>query len=243
MKLKEAIRYTYQTLLSVSLVYYIFIFMIRISGIFTEMPLLPEIGKLRAVFVFVAILAVFQSIFPFLLQNGCSRQTVHKAMLSLLPLTLLFPAVDTLLLFGSDFFRTMRLLKAKQIAISGETVLQNMPNEISAKAFFTDVFVLALVLALGYFVSILFYRLKTLPRILVLVGVPALWMLLVSASRWARDAAQTSFLYRSSVCVEDFLYGFFLGTPPISLWVAFTVLSILCFSFAHLLIRKAGVRK
>lgn len=243
MKLKEAIRYTYGKILGVSLIYYLFMLIVRIGSIFSDMELLPENENLTLTFLSIVILAIFPSTFRFLLQNGCSRQTVHKTMLLFVPIAALFPILDYALIFLSAFFRNMRLLSAKHLPAGAKDVLAVLAEKEYGYKMVMAIGYCILLFALAYFVSVLFLRLKTVGRILVCIIVPAVWILGAQLMNMAEHAPETAFIYRAYEFIMDWLINFLYGAGAISYAIGFFVLSIIVFSVTHLMIRTVKVRK
>lgn len=130
------------------------------------------------VFLFVLGLCSFKETFLLSVQNGISRKTLFCGrLLTMVSVALLMPAVDLII----------HLLNRAILSISGSSVT-DIPfygasycgTEASRAIYLIPNFFMEFVLGLalmaaGYFITVLFYRLNKLGKILVGAGVPVLF--------------------------------------------------------------------
>lgn len=136
-----------------------------------------SIEMVTLIFLFVAGLCSFKENFLLSVQNGISRKTLFCGrLLTTVSVALIMPVADLLihlinrgiLFLSGSTVTDLPLYGAAYCGTEATRLIYLIPN------FFME-FVLSLaVMAAGYFITILFYRLNKLGKILVGAGVPVL---------------------------------------------------------------------
>ncbi len=199
------------------------------------------------IFLFVLGLNTFKENFGMLLQNGCSRKSVFWGRnLAAATLALFMALADTLLsglaslvargISGADYYGAFFAIASStgasfsQMAVPLQ-ILLGIPLAFAAYLFF---------ITLGYFITILFYRLNRTGKIIVGAGVPVFFLIVF-------PTIDALFLNGG---ITQFINGYIAG-PYYELllrYPALNIVSYLCWAclfalFSWLLMRKAVVRK
>lgn len=196
------------------------------------------------VFLFVCGLCAFKENFGMSLQNGVSRRTMFMARLCVtLVLSAGMAAVDELLsrlfgLLGNAFLKNTTLYSTLfDQVFQGKWGFAEL---LSLSVLFNFGLCLA-ASAVGYFITLMFYRLNKMGKILVGAGVPAFFMFVPPALKALDDAFFGKTLQRITQHVAEFLFPLLFGGVPNVIVTCFAV--FFAFSlFAWLLLRKAVVK-
>lgn len=189
------------------------------------------------VFLFVVGLCTFKETFLLSIQNGSSRKTLFTAkLLTMASVAAIMSLADTILYLILNAFQSFTHVNT--YAYRGyELFFMNSHGEnpvlLQIKSFFLEFLIALAVMAAGYLITILFYRLNKAGKVAVSVGVPMLFMFGFPLLDYITAGSFTRFFAKVSV------YAF--GTPPhmfISCFIIFAIASGLAF----LLVRKAVVR-
>lgn len=139
----------------------------------------PEMATL--VFLFVMGLCTFKETFFLFLQNGVSRKTLFAGkLLTFASIALILSAADTLLRLIIRGLMELAGSSANVLTFYASVYGRNDasgPVPLQVKAFFFEFFLALFVMALGYFITVLFYRLNAKGKILVGAGVPILLLI------------------------------------------------------------------
>lgn len=195
-----------------------------------------------AIFLFVAGLNSFKEPFLMLMQNGVSRKSVFKSrILVTLTVALIMAAIDKII-----------LLLGKAIALSNdgfqyfslyEQVYQGRLSQESAFLLHMNIFVFDFLmylsfLTVGYFITILFYRLNKAGKIAVGAGVPVGLFIVFPII----DSALFNFRISGEISrFFDFIFGC-TSVNPYAAMMTFTVFSVIVSLFTWLLMKKAIVK-
>ena len=198
------------------------------------------------IFLFVLGLNTFKENFGMLLQNGCSRKSVFWGRnLTAATLALCMGLADTLLsglasvvmrgVSGANYYGAVFSIASPTGAFSQMSVplqiLLGIPLNVAAYLFY---------ITLGYFITILFYRLNRTGKILVGAGVPVfVFIVLPVIDGLLLNGSVMQFI---NAYIADPYYGFLLRYPPMSI-VAYLCWACMLALFCWLLMRKAVVRK
>lgn len=189
------------------------------------------------VFLFVVGLCTFKETFLFSIQNGSSRKTIFVAkLLTMVSVAAIMSLVDTILyliqnaLQGFTFVNThaYRGYELFFMDSQGEN-----PVLLQIKSFFLEFLIALTVMAAGYLITVLFYRLNKAGKIAVSVGVPMLFMFGFPLLDYVTAGAFTKFF------AKVFSYAF--GTP-LHMFISCFILFAVANGLAFLLARKAVVR-
>lgn len=172
------------------LIYYLIIFLLYIvaEGILNLVS--PSIGAensmsgneaISLIFLFVVGLCTFKETFLFSLQNGICRKTLFCAkLLTMVSVAVLMAAADAVVLLLNRGISaltvgqpTCSLYGTIYGAPDGQSLVMLIPN------FFLECLLALAVMATGYFITILFYRLNKTGKILVGAGVPVLFNIIL----------------------------------------------------------------
>lgn len=128
------------------------------------------------IFLFVVGLCTFKEIFFLFLQNGVSRKTLFAGkLLTIASIALIMSAVDTALFLLTKGAMALtgneKYIFTFYDALYGANDVSG-PVMLQVKSFFFEFFLALFVMAFGYFITILFYRLNNIGKILVGAGVP-----------------------------------------------------------------------
>ncbi len=195
-----------------------------------------------AIFAFVAGLSFFKEPFFMLMQNGVSRKSVFKSRI-LVTLTVagIMAAVDQIVLVlgkaiaaFNDGFQYLSLF---------EQIYQNRLAQESAfflhiNIYLFDGLLYLSCIVIGYFISIMFYRLNKAGKIAVGAGVPVGLLILLPI------IDSTLFHSRISAAFArffDIAFGYSAGNPFAAM-ITFTVSFLIISLFTWLLMKKAAVR-
>lgn len=191
MNILASYRYQMKDHKNAVLVYYLIIFFIYIVAegiLFIVSPATEAESSMNGneitslIFLFVVGLCTFKETFLFSLQNGICRKTLFWAkLLTMVSIAALISVADAVVLLIN---RGCSLLANSQLtAYSLYGALYGAPNGHSIKMlfpnFFIEFFLALAVMAVGYFITILFYRLNKMGKILVGAGIPVLWCIVL----------------------------------------------------------------
>ncbi len=201
-----------------------------------------EIGTI--IFLFIVGLNAFRETFRMMVQNGVSRKTMF---ISFLLLTLILSAGMSCI--NEVLLRIGKAFTSGADNISFQSVFEQMyaprymgnPDSIQMllEGLLFTIFATAVAMMLGYFITIMYYRLNKAGKIAVSVGVPAI--LIIGLPIF--DAIVTGgVIYRSFGQLTLFALGVLNGYNPyyamVSSLIAFAVLAAL----SWMLVRRAVVK-
>ena len=251
MKLKSAIKYRYNRMFKISAVFYILMLELVIGSFIIK-------GVTKSDFAFDTFFSVIMWAYTFilgfvsytgeidvLLQNGVSRQSIHKSFIALLPLNAVFAFVsvmydflDFLLMKGtnaSGSFSCYHLFYGLYFSMPKSVLLQMIIDFILVAAAYI------MLMSLGYMLGSVSRSMKLFYKVLFGAIVVALTVL-----------AFTLYNYMGVEWFDYSIYivrAFFRGTiaPEFSRKGNFVfsmlILTVINTSIAHLLINRAAVRK
>lgn len=191
------------------------------------------------VFLFVVGLCTFKETFLFSIQNGSSRKTVFAAkLLTMVSVAAIMSLVDTVLYLIQNALQgithmSIHAYRGYELFFAFTGTQQENPVLLQIKSFFLEFLIALAVMAAGYLITILFYRLNKAGKIAVSVGVPMLFMFGFPLLDSVTAGAFTRFFAKVSV------YAF--GTP-LHMFISCLIIFAVASGLAFLLMRKAVVR-
>jgi len=138
---------------------------------------LGSMETFAVIFVFILGLCSFKEIFGLMVQNGISRKTLFLGRL-LTTFTIAFgmATIDKIILLIFKFLVKRSMGNLYFTSIYEQLYIGNKPGmgnlSLHANAFLFSFFLYLLFLTIGYFTTLLFYRLNKIGKIAVGVGVP-----------------------------------------------------------------------
>lgn len=192
------------------------------------------------IFLFVVGLCTFKETFLISLQNGVSRKSLFTAkLLTMLSVAAIVALIDRIfyLIYAAvvsaidhyvitvTFYETLYPSRA---AGTGALLLQ-------AESFLFEFLLALAAMAVGYFITIMFYRLNKTGKVIVGAGVPVLFLMVIP---WA----DSQFFHHKITLALAHLIRNIVSTPlHVSL---FCIASFVIFSaLSYLLMRKAVVKR
>jgi hypothetical protein len=240
MTLKKATAYRLSDNSKALLIFYFVIFAVMLSFILRTTLFTSSnygtLGGLDAssmIFIFVVSL-IFAESFKMLQQNGCSRKTIFLSFVySTIILAVVMAVVDSLTAMLMDIITSNYESGFFQIY---QARYQSMR---SAQHFFEGLlwYVTAYVMmgAIGFFITNLYYRMGKLLKVLVSVGVPVFFVIILPILSNLTGGA----IYEGIKNFFDFAWGFSHGFNPYFSMVSASIFSVILGGLAFLLIRRA----
>lgn len=196
------------------------------------------------IFLFVMGLCTFKENFLLLLQNGISRKTFFAGkILTFLSAALIISVFDKVI-FGllTLFSHVVPWIQAPMLAIRASWPnpdITDFSSEITAGAlavdFISEFFSALFMLAVGGFITVLFYRLNKTGKVAVSIGVPALCAIILPLiDLYITHGALSSLLEAISTWISESEFHSILSD-----FVTFLIFSLLTF----LLLRRMPVKK
>lgn len=189
------------------------------------------------IFLFVIGLCTFKEFFLFFQQNSVSRKALFLGHLAATVLcSLVMMIMNIIFAWITDLIGTLFLSNF----ISTKNAFQALyPNGSMVTEFFFYYVFYLFVIAAGYFLTVMFYRLSKVGKIVVGAGVPiALTIIFPLADTWVFKGNLTKFmLIRISR-----LYGFMSGRPWIIIIAVFILSAAISF-LTWLMIRRAVIKE
>lgn len=251
MKLKKAVKYRYSKVFKLCAVFYLLMLELAIGSVLlkfitkTDISLEEIFPFIMLGFVFIVGMISYSSELKMLIQNGFSRQTVHKSFLCLLPVNMLFAAVSVI----SDyvFFRINKTMFSDLTYSCSHYfgISLKLPESIAAKMLVDMIivtFVYFAAMSFGYMLGAISKSMKPFVKFVFGAILVALAALVVAVVSYSPD----SIIFENTVI---FIRTFFLGTYMVSrgnavnFCTALLVLGLVFVSVAHLIIGRATVKK
>jgi hypothetical protein len=194
------------------------------------------------IFLFVCGLCGFKECFLMLAQNGVSRKTLFVSrLLTTVSIAFVMAVIDKILFI---VFKELFLWQSEtpytslyELIYPAKAAEMNVLN-LHTASFIFDFCLYLCIMAAGYLITILFYRLNNAGKVAVGAGVPVgFFIVLPIIDRIAANGKIGTAIFK----FIDFSFGFSEGIPVhayITCIISFAVLSIL----SWMLIRKAAVK-
>lgn len=196
------------------------------------------------IFLFIVGLNSFKDNFRMLLQNGVSRKTMFKGFI----LTSLIIAIG-MSLIGNIILQLGKLM----VLVNDKIIFLGMFEELYGQRYIGNssgfqinlegtlfwICVYSTVLMIGYFITVLYYRMNKGGKIAVSVGVPVFLMIGLPIIDLTLINVE---IYGTMLKIFLFAFGFFNGANPYYGMVTCILIYLLFSVLSWLLIRKAVVR-
>jgi len=249
MKIKTAFRYQAEDNKKAVLVYYLVV-LVTFFGMYVLSLLVGNEGTMSgnnafemitAIFLFICGLCAFKESFGMAIQNGVSRKSLFVSRLAVMgAISGGLAVIDVLLSFVFGFLARFndRFFYEAMFTLLYDRRIQEIGTV--QKVFEMLLFNIALYLAasaVGYFITILYYRLNTAGKIAVSIGVPALFIIGPSV-----DFSLTGGTITQRVLD---LIAYAMGGPNENVYITIGVAVAICALFslcAWLLMRRAVVK-
>lgn len=248
MNMKSAVKYQFLEMKKSVVVYYaviyaIYILLIVSLGLYvggnTEGSNIGGMEFSTIIFIFILGLNSFKESFRMFLQNGLSRKTLFKSfILSITLVSILMAFVD---IFNALLVNIISNYNSMYLQIYGQRYSES--TSVVAKyleGFLWSVFIYIAFAMLGYFITILYYRMNKKLQLIVSIGVPVFWIILFPYIDYnlAKGALSTS--------IKNFIIfatGFKNGINPYYFITSSIIGSIVLGILSYILIQKAVGKK
>lgn len=195
------------------------------------------------IFLFVLALNSFKENFGMFIQNGVSRKTFFLSkLLNTAVLCFVMSFIDTLLLnFGKWIATKADGLYSQGIFEIGysDYVSSLSPIIKYVESYFYNIFLYSTFIAVGFFITLLYYRMNKVWKIAVSVGVPILcfWILpFMDYYFFHSNISQWSSQFMNKIL------GFSTSNPLIGMFTMLLI-SVIFFTISWLLMRRAIVKE
>lgn len=189
------------------------------------------------VFLFVVGLCTFKETFLFSIQNGSSRKTLFAAkLLTMASVAAIMSLVDTVLYLIQNALQGFTHVSThayRGYELFFDSTQEASPVLLQIKSFFLEFLIALAVMAAGYLITVLFYRLNKAGKIAVSVGVPMLFMFGFPLLDYVTAWSLTRFFAKAS----DYAFG-----TPLHMFISCFLIFAVASGLAFLLMRKAVVR-
>jgi len=208
----------------------------------SEGSMLSGMETATAIFLFILGLCTFKEPFFMLLQNGVSRKTIFKSQLFVtITITFIMAVIDKIFFIVDKSFSSLSNSGYIYLSLYEQIYNMGLPfaNTFSlhVKMFIFYFLMYLAIFAIGYLITLIFYRLNKYGRIAVGAGVPVgLFIILPIMDNFLFDS-------RISHAIGSF-FDFALGITshnPYAAMISFTVAFVILSLLSWLLLRKAVV--
>ncbi len=204
--------------------------------------MISGMDSITVVFLFIVGLCTFREPFVMLLQNGFSRKSIFKSrLLVACTVVLIMAAIDkVILLLGKAL--SMSSSNSSFLSLY-EQVYPASTAHVSPFLFHLNIFVFDLLmyftfLAIGYLITLIFYRLNKAGKIAVGAGVPIFFCLIFPIFDYAFFGSGIS---RAFANFFDSIMGISAGNPYAAM-LSFIVISVIISALSWLLMRRAVIK-
>lgn len=258
MKLKSTVKYQMFDMEKPVLIFYfvllcILVFGFTVSGAkfavsgnmvsFTSGSGFSGMELATVIFVFVSGLNSFKEFFRMFMQNSISRKTIFVSrLITILAVCTGMAVIDKgVLLIG-------KLIASHSTGIfyTGlfEMIYAVRANRISTvhmhiDGFFFNLFLYLAAMAIGYFITIAFYRMNKVTKITVAIGVP---MVLLNGLPLLDAALLHGAIFKALMNAVTFAFGFQNNGNPYLGMVSLLLITVVFISLSWLMMRRAVVK-
>lgn len=254
MKIKNATKYICHNI-SLALMWYY----IAIASIFAIDLILSRITTLKvqvtfsggdisaAIFLFVLGLNVFKDNFRFFSQTGISRKTTFaSSIISGIAVSTIVAIVEFCTMLLSNAINGHALLEKSTTLMN--PYLNGAMGDVNILLAFAWHFLLLLAcFSLGYFITVLYYRMSKGLKVAVSVGVPcAVFIVLPILESYIPGFHGFSWLLSSIAWLFGFNInadGFSISTNLERMFATFSIATVACFALTYLLSRRATLKE
>ncbi|ABX40574.1 hypothetical protein [Lachnoclostridium phytofermentans] len=190
------------------------------------------------VMIFITMLNIIRSDFHLFLQHGYSRKTLFLSTILCIITTSSVVALMESILF--KIFSHFVTYNGMYIQGYGAAYLSDVGVKGMVDEYFWKFFLYILAGAIGIFISLLYYRMNKLQKMIVSAGVPALLFVIYPISdEFLFDGA----LSKISAKIMNFYTGYAFGSEPYVNVLCNIALFALFGAFSFLLLRRCNYKK
>lgn len=241
MKLKPSVKYHLYGIKPTIIIFYIVVAILSIASMIISFILKDSdstfggIAASSMIFLFVIGICSFYEVFKMFSQNGLTRHELWKSFLiASVIVSVIMSTIDLLLLLVLSL-----IINAKSLVMMLSSVyLSNSILQI-INTYFLQILFYTLVLSIGYFVRLIYYRMNKIGVISLSVGVPVFLFIvlpILSAYYNLEPIFEAFFSFLGSIMNPDKFYGLTM------VYVFFLVLLAITAFINKLLIKKAVVK-
>lgn len=248
MSIKSAVKYQFIEMKKAVMVYYaviyaIYILLIVSLGLYVSGEVDGNsIGGMEfstVIFIFILGLNSFKESFRMFLQNGLSRKTLFKSFILSATFVSIFMAfVD---IVNGIVVNIISNYKSMYLQVYGGRYSETTSlATIYLEGFFWSVFLYIAFAMLGYFITILYYRMNKQLQIIVSIGVPVFWIILFPLIDYNLAKGALSLGIKNFII---FTTGFKNGINPYYFITSSIIGTIILGILSYILMQKAVGKK
>ena len=244
MKLKPAVKYQiYQfkrpLLIYYLIIYVVFIFFIIENSSLTNQGVDARLGGIESasmIFIFIAGLNSFKETFKMFLQNGLSRKTLFISFVySIIPISAVMALIDSI---NGIIASLVIKYDPAYLQFYSQRYVGSVSGILKyAEGFLWYIFAYAMLAMIGYFITVLYYRMNKGLKLLVSIGFPTFFFIILPMIDI--DGA----IYKGIGNFFSFAWGYKNGYNPYFSMVTCTLIFALFGGLSFLLIEKAAAKE
>ncbi len=238
---KKAIFIYYSVIMCITLSLYLGVIVIS-SGDSSSSIQGVEVGT--AIFLFVVGLNSFKENFGMLLQNGVSRKNLYKSRIAVT-----FTIAAIMVVIDNVYMLVLKFLSNLSYNFSSGSLYDQIYNnqktskisvlQMHSESYLFSFFMYTAFMALGYFITILFYSMGKRGKIAVGAGVPiVLTMVLPSIDSLFFKGSISTVIYK----FLDFAFGI-SSVNPFHAILTFLMLFLVCSTLSWWLLKRVMIKK
>lgn len=247
MNIKTAVKYQIHGFKKPLLIYYFIIYVVFIlaavsansanrRGAFVS---LGGIEVSSMIFIFISGLNSFRETFKMFLQNGLSRKTLFISFAySIISISAIMAFIDSI---NGVLARIFSIYQSAFIQFYWMRYSESSNRVLKfIEGFLWYIFTYAMLAMIGYFITVLYYRMNKALKLLVSIGVPFLFLIIIPMI----DSNVTGGVISKGITnFFSFAWGYKNGFNPYFSMVTCTIIFALFGGLSYLLIRKAVVKE
>lgn len=244
MKLKPAVKYQiYQfkrpLIIYYLIIYVVFIFFIIENSSLTKQGVDARLGGIESasmIFIFIAGLNSFKETFKMFLQNGLSRKTLFISFVyTILPISAAMALIDSI---NGVIASLVIKYDPAYMQFYGNRYIGSVSGILKyAEGFLWYFFAYAMLAMTGYFITVLYYRMNKGLKLLVSIGFPAFFFIILPM------VDMDGKIYKGIGNFFSFAWGYKNGYNPYFSMVTCTLIFALFGGLSYLLIEKAAAKE
>lgn len=244
MKLKSAVKYQIYEFKKPLLIYYLIIYILFILFFIENSTLihfgadvrLGGIESASMIFIFIAGLNSFKETFKMFLQNGLSRKTLFISFIcSIIPISAAMALIDSV---NGLIASLVIKYDPAYMQFYGKRYVGSVNGIFKyAEGFLWYIFAYAMLAMIGYFITVLYYRMNKGLKLLVSIGFPAFFFIILPMI----DTEGRIFTGIGNFF--SFAWGYNNGCNPYFSMVTCTLISVLFGTLSYMLIKNAQVKE
>lgn len=246
MSVRSAVKYQIDESKKPLVIFYSIIYAIMIISILSINTLSGNeaqvrIGGLEAasmIFIFIAGLNSFKETFRMFLQNSLSRKTLFISfVLSIISVSAFMALIDSI---NAIIAGSITRYQSAFMQLYGQRYTGNSSNiQMIIEGFLWYTFAYLFLAMLGYFITILYYRMNSVMKLVVSIGVPSLFIIILP---YIDGTFAGGAIFNAIGSFFKTAWGYRNGFNPYYSIVTCTLLSAVFAGFSYLLIRRATIK-